>query len=52
MWAVGSGTPEDRTSVAGLAYLSEICTNLKYSISEEKGSFESIATAAHEIGHK
>lgn len=52
MWSSSAGDSASRSSVAGLAFLSEVCQSFRYSICEEEGGFASINTAAHEIGHK
>lgn len=52
MWSSSAGDASARSGVAGLAYLSGVCQNTRYSISEESGDFSSIGVHAHEIGHK
>lgn len=52
MWSSSAGDSSARSGVAGLAYLSGICENVRYSINEESGDFSSIGVVAHEIGHK
>lgn len=52
MWSASEGSSDDRSGVAGLAYLSGICQNYRYSINEESSDFSSIGIVAHEIGHK
>ncbi len=34
-----------------MAYLTEICGSYRYSISEDLGSFTSLISLAHELGH-
>ena len=41
MWADSGPDPASRTGTAGIAFLSSVCSQYKYSVSEEKGGFES-----------
>lgn len=47
-----SQAADQRASVAGQAFLSQVCLSDKFSIVEDRGGFGSIGVAAHEIGHK
>ncbi|XP_013409946.1 uncharacterized protein LOC106173376 [Lingula anatina] len=48
---INPDTGEKKTSVAGVATLSGICTRGHCSINEDHGGFKSIGVAAHELGH-
>lgn len=42
MWSSSAGTDSTRSGVVGLAYLSGVCGDNRYSINEENGAFNSI----------
>jgi hypothetical protein len=44
-------TSEDSADVLGLGFVGSVCTDGRYSISEDFGGFSSVHVVAHEMGH-
>lgn len=49
----GSGTsPQERSSLVGVAYIKSVCGSSRYAIHEEFGGFQYVGYTTHELGHK
>ena len=51
LWGSGA-SPQDRSSLVGVAYIGSVCGTSRYVIHEEFGGFQYVGYTTHELGHR